>query len=205
MYFSIVWCLFKWSSVIFNIALTLGLNSSILSSWKLLSSVTNTDSSLEVSIVSITGFPILPTTYVSRFALEKISPTKLVVVVFPFVPVIPIKIGLFDSLKANSTSPIIYLPEFFNFNMNGRSSGTPGDTTTISISSTSSGWCPNMYFMSFIDFNSSSIFLNLFSSFISFTIILAPNLSKCLIVDIPVFASPTNKTFFPFKSIFHSP
>ena len=46
---------------IFKNALTLGLNSSILSNWKLLNSVTRTEFLLVKSTVSITGFPILPT------------------------------------------------------------------------------------------------------------------------------------------------
>jgi len=48
--------------------------------------------------------PILPTTFDLIFAVLKISPTKLVVVVFPFVPVIAI-IFLFGNKEyANSKS-----------------------------------------------------------------------------------------------------
>ena len=62
-----------------------------------------------------------------------ISPTKLVVVVFPFVPVIPTNIGLFDNVYANSTSPIIFTLDSFNFSINGKSSDGKTDGGFLSI------------------------------------------------------------------------
>ena len=80
----------------------------------------------------------------SHLAVLNISPTKDVVVVFPFVPVIPMKVGLFDNSYANSTSPITFIFLEYSFCINGKSRGTPGDTTAKSIWSTSSGWYPSI-------------------------------------------------------------
>ena len=107
-----------------------------------------------------------------------ISPTKLVVVVFPFVPVIPTNIGLFDNVYANSTSPIIFTLDSFNFSINGKSSGTPGETIVKSISLISSGWLPNIYSTLFNPFNCDNISSNFSLGLISVTTILAPNLSN---------------------------
>ena len=75
----------------------------------------------------------------SSLAALNISPTKDVVVVFPFVPVIPTNVGLSSNLYANSTSPITSILLEYNFFMKGKSRGTPGDTTAKSICDTSSG------------------------------------------------------------------
>ena len=69
-------------------ALTLGANFQIVSSWKLLISATVTVSSVISSDLEVYGVPIFPTTNTDGRASDIIFPRRAVVVVFPFVPVI---------------------------------------------------------------------------------------------------------------------
>ena len=67
---------------------TTGLKYLVVSSWKLLASVTSQSSSLLSEDTDMTAFPMFPTTYVFLPERLNISPVRVVVVVFPFVPVI---------------------------------------------------------------------------------------------------------------------
>ena len=69
---------------------TAGLKYLTVSSWKLLVSVISQESSSASSDLEITATPMLPTTYVFFFAFLNISPTRVVVVVLPLVPVMAI-------------------------------------------------------------------------------------------------------------------
>ncbi len=66
---------------------TFGLNSLMVSSWKLETSVTMQVSSSASFARAEEGRPMLPTTSVLRPAALKISPVRAVVVVLPLVPV----------------------------------------------------------------------------------------------------------------------
>ena len=64
-------------------------NSTIVSSWKLESSSTFQPSSRELSTIAVTGVPMLPPTCTGTPASRRMWPIRLVVVVLPFEPVIP--------------------------------------------------------------------------------------------------------------------
>ena len=76
-----------WSGVILPIDAINGLNFSMLCNWKLLTSIIFTVSLSELKISHSIPTPIFPTTFDLIFAVLKISPTKLVVVVLPLVPI----------------------------------------------------------------------------------------------------------------------
>ena len=61
------------------------------SSWKLESSHTIHEPSAAVSAASVSARPTLPATSTGRAAERRIAPSSSVVVVFPFVPVTPIR------------------------------------------------------------------------------------------------------------------
>ena len=69
-------------------AVTCGLKSCIVSSWKLETSATVTVSSVILAASDVYGIPIFPTTRTSSKKVLIISPVRAVVVVLPFVPVI---------------------------------------------------------------------------------------------------------------------
>ena len=83
-----------------------GWNSSTVSNWKLDTSSTLIVSGVLCAINSITGVPIFPPTSVGPPASAKILPSREVVVVFPFEPVIATILPCRNRL-ANSSSPII--------------------------------------------------------------------------------------------------
>ena len=80
-------------------------NSKMVSNWKLDSSSTFHPSSRELSIIAVTGVPMLPPTCTGTPDSRRMWPIRLVVVVFPFDPVMPM-VRPFRKGAASSTSPI---------------------------------------------------------------------------------------------------
>ena len=78
----------RWSSSTFVTTATCGLWPSV-SSWKLESSRTTTSSGRSRSSSWMTGVPMFPPTMTRRVPRASTRSTSVVVVVFPFVPVIP--------------------------------------------------------------------------------------------------------------------
>ena len=116
----------------------------MLSSWKLLISATATASSSICLAATVYGLPILPTTYVCSLYAFMISPRSVVVVVFPFVPVIA-STSPFPNAYASSTSPITATFLSRIAFTTGRSVGTPGLNTAISnVSISFSGNSPRI-------------------------------------------------------------
>ena len=103
------------------------------SSWNAEISVTKTSSGFESRTHRETGSPILPTTRVVLPEASKISPARVVVVVFPFVPVIATK-AAGESLQATSRSVTASTPSLSASRSTGIVGGTPGLTTIRSNS-----------------------------------------------------------------------
>src|SRR5688500_3643138 len=103
---------------------------SVVSSWKLDSSTTKTRS-IGPSTQAVSGRPMLPQTSTRRPAAASRAPVSAVVVLLPFEPVMPTT-GPFRNGKASSTSAIPGSPRRRAAASSGRSSGTPGESTTPS-------------------------------------------------------------------------
>ena len=89
----------------------------------------------------MTGSPMFPTTLVFLPDALNISPTSVVVVVFPFVPVIPTKMP-FARRYASSSSPTISHPCSIALMTKVLSGSTPGLSTIMSYWLKSSGIVP---------------------------------------------------------------
>ena len=87
MYVSIVPWRLRWSSVMFKMAETLGWKSRTVSSWKEDTSTTRRSLALSSGITWVMGRPMLPTQKLRKPAFLKTSPSRVTVVLLPFVPV----------------------------------------------------------------------------------------------------------------------
>src|SRR5882672_85421 len=87
------------------------------------------------------GVPRLPQASASSPPAVKSSQVKVVVVLLPFVPVIPMMLP-FRNRDANSISPQTVTPAFRAARMGGMSSGTPGLTRTLSAEVQEASWSP---------------------------------------------------------------
>ncbi len=82
---------------------------SIVSSWKLLASTTCRVSGVDADTCRLSGVPRLPPTVTLNPAAVSIRPASVVVVDFPFVPVIAITRPC-SQRDASSSSPITGMP-----------------------------------------------------------------------------------------------
>ena len=130
-----------------------------------------------------------------------IAPKRLVVVVFPFVPVIA-STSPFPFSYASSTSPQILTPCSLILFTTGKSVGTPGLSTARSSVSITSSFsspiiiCALLFGASLPRTSSSFIF-----SFPSYRIGNAPTFSSRSAEPIPLIPVPKTRTFFCFQSI----
>ena len=102
-----------------------GLNFSVACSWKLLVSSTIKSYSSALSATLINGVPMLPPVNILKPLFSSILEIMVVVVVFPFEPVIAMTGTLINSV-ANSISLTIFLPSFSAFERKGVLILTPG-------------------------------------------------------------------------------
>src|ERR1039458_4264005 len=112
----------------------------MVSSWKLESSRTFHWSGRELSIMAVTGVPILPPTCAAIPDSRRMCPASAVVVVLPLVPVIPM-VRPCRKGAANSTSPITLTPRARAAFSGTTSAGTPGEMTIRSQSSKTTSDC----------------------------------------------------------------
>ncbi len=129
--------------MIFNTAATWG-EQEISSSWKLDSSSTTRSSGSIWSSFSSNGLPMLPPTHTWRGARThalNILPTRVVVVVLPAEPVIPIT-GQVTFSKKSCESFVKGMHRRRASTNKGMSSGTPPETHTRSIPSSAWMGCP---------------------------------------------------------------
>ncbi len=110
------------------------------SSWKLEISATTQCFRESPPTTSERAVPILPATTASLPARSIINPIRVVVVLFPLVPVTAMK-GASVARKASSTSLQIRTPWDRAFWRRGRSESTPGLTTIRSACRKVSGRC----------------------------------------------------------------
>src|ERR1035441_1392633 len=115
-------------------------NCAMVSNWKLESSRTFQPSAREPSTMAVTGVPMLPPTCTGTPAARRMWPTRLVVVVLPFDPVMPM-VRLFRKGPASSTSPTTRSPRLRAWSSGARSAGTSGESTIRSHPSNTSGVC----------------------------------------------------------------
>src|SRR5699024_456271 len=129
-----------------------------------------------------------------------ISPRSVVVVVFPFVPVIA-STSPFPKQLASSTSPQTGIPAFSISCTTGRSVGTPGLSTSIPISSTLSyGNAPITISVLHPSGRRPATSSLLSFSFPSYKIVSTPSCSSSVTAPIPLFPEPNTSTFFPLPS-----
>ena len=121
---------------------TRGWNVSTVSSWKLDTSTTQKPpaSAAGVPTATASGSPRLPPTKVGRPLARVISPTSVVVVDLPFVPVMATIVAEMKR-DASSSSPVISTPAARAAASSGIS-GTPGDSTIRSAPRKLSRLCP---------------------------------------------------------------
>ena len=125
-----------------RITATWGEKSLIPWSWKLLSSSSRKSYSLSFSATDTSGVPMFPPVKTLRPLRPSISDRRDVVVVFPFVPVMPIT-GFDRKFHASSISLITVFPASRASLISGRSNLTPGLSTIVSAHSNNSGaWVP---------------------------------------------------------------
>ena len=177
-----------------------GWNCSVLSSWKLETSITDHVSAVLSSMRPTTGTPMLPATSVGRPASFSISPASTVVVVLPLEPVMA-RILPFRKRAANSSSPITGRPKLRACTSSGVCSGTPGLTTIRSWRrKVNRPWPP----ASTMTPSSSSAGISLASASAertSETVTCAPCRRKNNAAASPDFPRPTTRIFLPFSSI----
>ena len=111
------------------------------SSWKLLASTTWIVSSVESSTCALSAWPMLPPTSTWWPPASSIRPVSVVVVDFPFVPVIA-TMRPRSQREASSSSPMTGTPAARALAMAGCVGGTPGLSTIRSAPSSVSGRCP---------------------------------------------------------------
>ena len=111
---------------------TRGWKVSVVSSWKLDASTTQTPLSPAAGVptASASGSPRLPPTNVGRPVARIMSPVSVVVVDLPLVPVIAMTVPA-TNREASSISPVMATPAARAAASSGIS-GTPGDRTMIS-------------------------------------------------------------------------
>ncbi len=143
--------------------------------------------------------PIFPTTAVCGRTAFMISPTSVVVVVLPFVPVIAV---IWQGVRryASSTSLSTGTPAASAACIKGKSQGIPGLSTIISCSQAiSSGFFP---VQSRKPSCSSCSALGMLSRFfISCSVTSAPSCFSNAAAAMPLFAIPQTSAFFPLYSI----
>ena len=121
---------------------TRGWNVPTVSSWKLDTSTTQKPpaSAAGVPTASASGSPRLPPTNVGRPVARSISPTSVVVVDLPLVPVMATIVAA-TNCDASSSSPVIATPAARAAASSGIS-GTPGESTMRSAPRKVSRSCP---------------------------------------------------------------
>ena len=180
-----------------------GWNSSTVSSWKLDTSSTLTVSGVLGAIKSITGVPMFPPTSVGPPASAKILPSREVVVVLPFEPVIATTLPCRNRL-ASSSSPIIGGPAVPNARTcasSGVSYGTPGETTIRSCRRNVSSPCPPVSTMMPASSSVGMSFSSATALRVSDTVTRAPWSRRNSAAAIPLFPNPTTSTRLFFSSI----
>src|ERR1039458_3903018 len=184
----------------FRMTAMLGWNSTVLSSWKLETSITDQVSGVLSSMSPTTGTPMLPHTRVGTPDSLRISPSRAVVVVFPLEPVMATVLPR-RKRAASSSSPMTGRPKFFTCTSSGVSRGTPGLTTIRSWRrKVSRPWPPASTMMP----SSIKAGISLASASalrMSETVTCAPRRRRNNAAARPDFPSPTTRTFLPFKSI----
>ncbi len=126
----------RWSGVRFRRQPTRGRRRSTHSSWKLETSATAISGAWSSALMS--GVPRLPPMKVRRPARSRARPTRLVVVLLPFVPVMATS-GQARRRKASSISLQTGMPRRTAAASTGTSRGTPGLGTTSSTPARSCG------------------------------------------------------------------
>ncbi len=151
--------------------------------------------------MEVYGIPMLPATCTSSQCRFIISPTSVVVVVFPFVPVMAMTFP-FANRKASSTSPQISTPRLRSVSATGASTGIPGLNTAMehcaasfSLNVPAIRGTPQ----SFSDF--AAISASVRCSFPSYNTISIPCSTNNSAAAIPLNPVPATSTFFPFVSI----
>ena len=116
---------------------TCGRRDERVSSWKLETSITAMSSKPASSAMPVTGEPALPHTNVFSPAARKISSSMATVVVLPLVPVTATNAARRDR-QPSSASPTMRLPARRKRRGSSPSMGTPGLSTSTSLSSQAS-------------------------------------------------------------------
>ena len=145
---------------------------------------------------------MFPTTKTDGLYALMISPTSVVVVVFPFVPVMAITSPL-EKTYASSISPHTGIPLFSKETTISESIGTPGLTTSSSTcSSSSKGSVPvticKEEIPAVFSFKASTLSFSLLSN----RIVFAPAFDKSPAAPIPLFPVPITNTVLFCKSMF---
>ena len=147
---------------------------------------------------------MFPMTYAFSKCRFMISPTSVVVVVFPLVPVMAITLP-FSHWYASSISPQIGIPFSRNCSTKGVSTGTPGLTTSNCVFS----FISSVNSLKQISASKSAGSFSLISS--SFMVSPASNrmgFAPCFFrktaAPIPLFPHPIMSTFFPAKFMFYA-
>ena len=164
-------------------------------SWKLDSSATMVSSLPAFWATWLTGMPMFPASNAWwGHCWFNINPMSVVVVVLPFVPVMPIH-SASDTWKASSGSVIIGRPNSCARWTIGLLYGIPGFLTINSkcSSNNSTGWRPVITRIP----SANNSWASLLSSncFLSLTVTKAPNLCSKRAALTPLFASPNTSTF----------
>src|SRR3974390_116527 len=170
-----------------------GRNLSVSSSWKLLSSTTDHVCKFICSTQEISGVPTLPARMAFFPAVFKMWCTKVVVVVFPFDPVIPIN-SPSRNRYANSIS--LHTVIFFAraFTSRGSSAGTPGLGMIRSCAKYVFSWCPPSSSATPASRSFAGTSPNSFSGRTSVAVTIALCFAQNNAVATPVRASPTTST-----------
>ncbi len=166
---------------------------STVSSWKLDASTTQTPpaSAAGVPTASASGSPRLPPTNVGRPVARMMSPTSVVVVDLPLVPVIAISV-LDTNRDASSISPVTVTPAARAAASSGIS-GTPGDSTISSAPVNVASRCPPSSRATSTG-SSPSAPPNALASRLSVTVTCAPRAAHSFAAAIPERPRPTTST-----------
>ncbi len=138
---------------------------------------------------------MLPPTSVGSPAFLSSSPIRVVVVVLPFDPVIPMSRPL-RKRAASSISLMISTPAAAAFRNGSSASGTPGLATIRSAFSNNSVGCEPATTSTPLP-RSAAATLSSLSGFASFTVTRAPRASRKSAAASPLRAAPTTRTFLP--------
>ena len=170
-----------------------------VSNWKLLTSSTSRSAASCPARRETTGVPILPPTRVFRPEAVSSSPSRVVVVVLPLVP-LTARSGRRMKGAATSSSPTTGRPAARAAMSQGSSGGTPGDRTMAS-KPCQRGWATPRSSTTPRPWMSRRGSARSSGGAWSVTVTRAPCPARKRHRATPVRARPTTKMFFPEKSI----